>query len=172
MMYNLWMSLNLEYLPLFIFVLTLTYKKKEKEKPLEKNKPSNGKNVWTLEEGWSVGPSVTAAWSPGPGVAVVHRPHPCTLRGDATHWCSGVFTQHIGTRSCGYIPWSHRPLSDTTFLCYTMQALWTGRPPGEASLFCVVSVMTTPKREEKRPLFPEDGNKSRSAPPQERTEEA
>lgn len=99
--------------------------------------------------------------------------------GDTSHWRSGVCTQHIGTRGwaqvlclCGHIPSSHRPFSDTTFLCYATPALRTGRTPGEASLFCVVSMMTTPKREEKRSLFPEDGNKPHSAAPQERTEKA
>lgn len=37
-MYNLWMSLNLEYLPLFIFVLTLTYKKKKGKRTTIKKK--------------------------------------------------------------------------------------------------------------------------------------
>lgn len=50
-MYNLWMSSNLEYPPLFIFVLTLTYKKKKKS---NLKNPNNKKNVLMLER---VGPS-------------------------------------------------------------------------------------------------------------------
>lgn len=53
-MYNLWMSSNLEYPPLFIFVLTLTYKKKKRERKAIKKNPNNKKNVLMLER---VGPS-------------------------------------------------------------------------------------------------------------------
>lgn len=120
------MSLNLEYLLLFIFVLTLTYKKrKRKRKTIKKTnktkqKPNNEKNVWMLEEGWSVSPSVTEAWRRGPGVVVAQRPSAldCSMgkgRG-ASRLHSDVCTQHIGIRSSGtdsVLLWAHhtKPLA-------------------------------------------------------------
>lgn len=67
------MSLNLEYLPLFIFVLTLTYKKKRKRK--RKTKPNQkhfGVGGGTVRQ-----PTChTVAWGLGPAMLLHPGPRP------------------------------------------------------------------------------------------------
>lgn len=65
------MSLNLEYLPLFIFVWTLTYKKKKKKK--NKTQPE----TFGVGEGTVRQPTChTVAWGLGPAMLLHPGPRP------------------------------------------------------------------------------------------------
>lgn len=89
----------------------------------------------------------TMVWGLGPGTAAPRRSSSRGARGNTSRCHLDIWTQDTGNyqlrRRYGYVT-SHRcwPLSNTTLLCYQMQALWTRRTHGEASLFYVISMVT------------------------------
>ncbi|KAF6088308.1 hypothetical protein HJG60_008164 [Phyllostomus discolor] len=137
-MYNLWMSPNLEYLPLFIFVLTLTYKKKEKKSNGKKKKsktPTAEGMFWCWRRGWPISLPVTHS-AKGTGPGAVRCPGELELR-SFKPFGRGPAGSRVWARTLccrGHMKSGPRPLSATSLLGYQMQAVWT-RTRGETALF-------------------------------------
>lgn len=165
-MYNLWMSLNLEYFPLFIFVSTLTYKK-EKRKTIKKT-PNNIKNVLVLEKGWSGSPCVTRWCGDGALGSLWHTgPPPWLPRGKVSPCHLSVCAQHVGIRSCGAdsVPSWARHIKPSAPFRYSVMMLGNASSldPKDTGrgwfILCDFNDDSTPKREKMMSLFTEDRQK-------------
>lgn len=112
------MSLNLEYLPLFIFVLTLTYKKKKKKKKKNKTQPET---FWCWRRDGQAAHMSHRGVGTGPSDAVAPRPSSLNAQGRVSRLHSYVCTPYIRFRSFGTEPvlsWAHHVKSVAPFKCY------------------------------------------------------